>query len=138
MKTTLGSRSAWWGQGSPLRHVTGWPFFQDDPRLLQNNQTKYVQEFLGIVAIAPVDPAGVGEAVRALCELGSIYWVRKGDGKWEELPSEGGGDVTTTPALNEKPGSATNQGKQSSMGVILNVHVREKLSLRRRETFSDL
>ncbi|XP_006027179.1 BRICHOS domain-containing protein 5 isoform X3 [Alligator sinensis] len=31
---------------------------RDDPRLLQNNQTKYVQEFLGIVAVAPVDPAG--------------------------------------------------------------------------------
>ncbi|XP_006027177.1 BRICHOS domain-containing protein 5 isoform X1 [Alligator sinensis] len=65
---------------------------RDDPRLLQNNQTKYVQEFLGIVAVAPVDPAGVGEAVRALCELGSIYWVRKGDGRassphLEQMPS---------------------------------------------------
>ncbi|XP_019368300.1 PREDICTED: BRICHOS domain-containing protein 5 [Gavialis gangeticus] len=53
---------------------------RDDPRLLQNNQTKYLQEFLGIVAVAPVDPAGVGEAVQALCEQGSIYWVRKGNG----------------------------------------------------------
>ncbi|XP_015497889.1 BRICHOS domain-containing protein 5 [Parus major] len=50
-------------------------------QLLQhNNQTKFYQEFLGIVAGEQVEPGGLGEAVQALCEHTSIFWVRRGQG----------------------------------------------------------
>ncbi|KAM9372399.1 BRICHOS domain-containing protein 5 [Phaethornis superciliosus] len=48
--------------------------------LRQNNQTKYYQEFLGIVAGEEVDPKSLGEAVQTLCEQTSIFWVRRGEG----------------------------------------------------------
>ncbi|XP_074866307.1 BRICHOS domain-containing protein 5 [Carettochelys insculpta] len=48
--------------------------------LLQNNQTKYYREFLGILPGRQADAGSVGEAIGALCEQTSIYWVRKGDG----------------------------------------------------------
>ncbi|KAM4892086.1 BRICHOS domain-containing protein 5 [Sylvia borin] len=48
--------------------------------LHHNNQTKFYQEFLGIVAGEQVEPRGLGEAVQALCEHTSIFWVRRGQG----------------------------------------------------------
>ncbi|NXN19396.1 BRID5 protein, partial [Indicator maculatus] len=48
--------------------------------LPQNNQTRYYQEFLGILAREEVDPKQLGEAVQTLCEQTSIFWVRKGEG----------------------------------------------------------
>lgn len=51
-----------------------------DTLLLQNNQTKYYREFLGIVAGEQADPKGLGEAIQALCEQTSIFWVRRADG----------------------------------------------------------
>ncbi|NXI61252.1 BRID5 protein, partial [Anseranas semipalmata] len=51
-----------------------------DPLLRQNNQTKYYREFLGILAGEQVDPKGLGEAVRALCEQAPIFWVRRAEG----------------------------------------------------------
>lgn len=56
-------------------------FFQGDKLLLRNNQTKYYREFLGIVAGKQVDPNGLGEAIQALCEQTSIFWVQRADGK---------------------------------------------------------
>ncbi|XP_042684030.1 BRICHOS domain-containing protein 5 isoform X1 [Centrocercus urophasianus] len=52
-----------------------------DKLLLRNNQTKYYREFLGIVAGKQVDPNGLGEAIQALCEQTSIFWVQRADGK---------------------------------------------------------
>ncbi|NXW67237.1 BRID5 protein, partial [Hirundo rustica] len=50
-------------------------------RLLhRNNQTTFYREFLGIVAAEQVEPRGLGEAVQALCEHTSIFWVRRGHG----------------------------------------------------------
>ncbi|XP_061848110.1 BRICHOS domain-containing protein 5 [Colius striatus] len=49
-------------------------------QLLQNNQTKYYREFLGILAGEQVDPRSLGEAVQSLCEQTSIFWVRRGKG----------------------------------------------------------
>ncbi|NWR81075.1 BRID5 protein, partial [Centropus unirufus] len=46
----------------------------------QDNQTKYYQEFLGILAGDKVDPEGLGEPVQALCEQTTIFWVRRGEG----------------------------------------------------------
>ncbi|XP_042684031.1 BRICHOS domain-containing protein 5 isoform X2 [Centrocercus urophasianus] len=54
---------------------------QGDKLLLRNNQTKYYREFLGIVAGKQVDPNGLGEAIQALCEQTSIFWVQRADGK---------------------------------------------------------
>ncbi|NXP54502.1 BRID5 protein, partial [Heliornis fulica] len=51
-----------------------------DQMLRQNNQTKYYQEFLGILAGKQVDQKSLGEAVQTLCEQTSIFWVRRGDG----------------------------------------------------------
>ncbi|KAM6379484.1 BRICHOS domain-containing protein 5 [Pluvialis apricaria] len=51
-----------------------------DQLLRQNNQTKYYREFLGILAGEQVDPKSLGEAVQALCEQTSIFWVRRGEG----------------------------------------------------------
>eukprot|EP00076_Gallus_gallus_P026880 XP_015149953.1 BRICHOS domain-containing protein 5 isoform X2 [Gallus gallus] len=51
-----------------------------DTLLLQNNQTKYYREFLGIVAGEQADPKGLGEAIQALCEQTSIFWVQRADG----------------------------------------------------------
>ncbi|XP_074775526.1 BRICHOS domain-containing protein 5 [Athene noctua] len=48
--------------------------------LRQNNQTKYYREFMGILAGEQVDPKSLGEAVQALCEQTSIFWVRRGEG----------------------------------------------------------
>ncbi|NWH91142.1 BRID5 protein, partial [Aegithalos caudatus] len=45
-----------------------------------NNQTKFSQEFLGIVAGEQVEPRGLGEAVQSLCEHTPILWVRRGHG----------------------------------------------------------
>ncbi|XP_009893343.1 PREDICTED: BRICHOS domain-containing protein 5 [Charadrius vociferus] len=50
-----------------------------DQLLHQNNQTKYYREFLGILAGEQVDPKSLGEAVQALCEQTSIFWVRRGE-----------------------------------------------------------
>uniref|UniRef100_A0A8B9P739 BRICHOS domain containing 5 n=1 Tax=Apteryx owenii TaxID=8824 RepID=A0A8B9P739_APTOW len=50
-----------------------------DP-LLQNNQTKYYREFLGVLAGKQADPSSLGEAVQNLCEQTSIFWVRRGEG----------------------------------------------------------
>uniref|UniRef100_A0A8C4WCN2 BRICHOS domain-containing protein n=1 Tax=Gopherus evgoodei TaxID=1825980 RepID=A0A8C4WCN2_9SAUR len=58
--------------------------------LLQNNQTKYYREFLGILPGRQANARSLGEAIQTLCEQTSIYWVRKGDGKLEELPFKGG------------------------------------------------
>uniref|UniRef100_A0A8C0F5J2 BRICHOS domain containing 5 n=1 Tax=Bubo bubo TaxID=30461 RepID=A0A8C0F5J2_BUBBB len=62
------------------RNVSGC-FFQADELLRQNNQTKYYREFMGILAGEQVDPKSLGEAVQALCEQTSIFWVRRGEGK---------------------------------------------------------
>ncbi|NXS54164.1 BRID5 protein, partial [Brachypteracias leptosomus] len=51
-----------------------------DQLLRQDNQTKYYQEFLGILAGEEVDPKSLGEAVQTLCEQTSIFWVRRGGG----------------------------------------------------------
>ncbi|NWX24966.1 BRID5 protein, partial [Aegotheles bennettii] len=51
-----------------------------DELLRQNNQTKYYQEFLGVLAGEQVDPKSLGEAVQALCEQIPIFWVRRGKG----------------------------------------------------------
>ncbi|NXK91942.1 BRID5 protein, partial [Formicarius rufipectus] len=48
--------------------------------LWHDNQTKYYQEFLGIVAGEQVNPRSLGEAVQSLCEHTSIFWVRRGQG----------------------------------------------------------
>ncbi|XP_030433509.1 BRICHOS domain-containing protein 5 isoform X3 [Gopherus evgoodei] len=48
--------------------------------LLQNNQTKYYREFLGILPGRQANARSLGEAIQTLCEQTSIYWVRKGDG----------------------------------------------------------
>ncbi|XP_032634331.1 BRICHOS domain-containing protein 5 [Chelonoidis abingdonii] len=48
--------------------------------LLQNNQTKYYKEFLGILPGRQANARSLGEAIQTLCEQTSIYWVRKGDG----------------------------------------------------------
>nr|XP_048723673.1 BRICHOS domain-containing protein 5 isoform X2 [Caretta caretta] len=48
--------------------------------LLQNNQTKYYREFLGILPGRQANAGSLGEAIQTLCEQTSIYWVRKGDG----------------------------------------------------------
>uniref|UniRef100_A0A8B9P6N5 BRICHOS domain containing 5 n=1 Tax=Apteryx owenii TaxID=8824 RepID=A0A8B9P6N5_APTOW len=49
--------------------------------LLQNNQTKYYREFLGVLAGKQADPSSLGEAVQNLCEQTSIFWVRRGEGE---------------------------------------------------------
>ncbi|KFQ47892.1 BRICHOS domain-containing protein 5, partial [Nestor notabilis] len=51
-----------------------------DQLLRLNNQTKYYQEFLGVLAGGEVDPRGVGEAVQTLCEQTPIFWVRRTEG----------------------------------------------------------
>ncbi|XP_013800196.2 BRICHOS domain-containing protein 5 [Apteryx mantelli] len=51
-----------------------------DQPLLQNNQTKYYREFLGVLAGKQADPSSLGEAVQNLCEQTSIFWVRRGEG----------------------------------------------------------
>ncbi|XP_009075084.1 PREDICTED: BRICHOS domain-containing protein 5 [Acanthisitta chloris] len=48
--------------------------------LHRNNQTKYYREFLGILTGEQVDPKSLGEAVQALCEQTSIFWVRREQG----------------------------------------------------------
>ncbi|NXO68890.1 BRID5 protein, partial [Phainopepla nitens] len=50
-------------------------------QLLQhNNQTKFYREFLGIVAGQQVEPEGLGQPVRSLCEHTPIFWLRRGRG----------------------------------------------------------
>ncbi|XP_038007082.1 BRICHOS domain-containing protein 5 [Motacilla alba alba] len=48
--------------------------------LQPNNQTKFYQEFLGIVPREQLEPRGLGEAVQSLCEHTPIFWVRRGHG----------------------------------------------------------
>ncbi|TRZ21152.1 hypothetical protein HGM15179_005913 [Zosterops borbonicus] len=66
-----------------LRRMDPWDLqtLQMAEQLLhRNNQTKFYREFLGIVAGEQVEPRGLGEAVQALCEHTSIFWVQRGQG----------------------------------------------------------
>uniref|UniRef100_A0A8C8BHN6 BRICHOS domain containing 5 n=1 Tax=Otus sunia TaxID=257818 RepID=A0A8C8BHN6_9STRI len=51
-----------------------------EQRHLPGLETKYYREFMGILAGEQVDPKSLGEAVQALCEQTSIFWVRRGEG----------------------------------------------------------
>lgn len=70
------------GQSAFLGRSQQGPFFQAEQLLQPNNQTKFYREFLGIVAGEQLEPRGLGEAVQGLCEHTSIFWVRRGHGKW--------------------------------------------------------
>lgn len=71
-------------------------FFQAEELLHHNNQTKFYREFLGIVAGEQVEPRGLGEAVQALCEHTSIFWVQRGQGKWGTSPGRGSKSFSST------------------------------------------
>ncbi|XP_029433057.1 BRICHOS domain-containing protein 5 [Rhinatrema bivittatum] len=57
--------------------------YREEQALLQNNKTKYLREFLGILGRRRVNPEGVGHAVQSLCDQIPIYWAKRvtGPGK---------------------------------------------------------
>lgn len=84
-----------WGARVPWEELTG-HFFQAEQLLQHNNQTRFYREFLGIVAGEQVEPRGLGEAVQSLCEHTSIFWVRRGHGKWGSSLARGAESFSST------------------------------------------
>ncbi|NXU93557.1 BRID5 protein, partial [Xiphorhynchus elegans] len=64
----------------PLQEALNASELRAEQLLRQDNQTKFYQEFLGIVAGEQVNPQSLGEAVQSLCEHTDIFWVHRGHG----------------------------------------------------------
>lgn len=91
----LGARAELWGLRDKVRNQQG-HFFQAEQLLHPNNQTKFYREFLGIVAGEQLEARGLGEAVQTLCEHTSIFWVRRGHGKWGAALGRGSSSFSST------------------------------------------